>query len=654
MDGGNLQHTGRSNIVGPTGPYVSAKWSITPSSAASSSPVIDKYGALYIGTCDAGVHAYNSSTGAYLRQISISPSSAGFVITAAGCLIMASTGGQVKSINTTTGSTVWTATLGSGTDSSPAVGPDGTVYIGCSDSYVYALNGTTGAQNWRYVTFSSISSSPAIDNNGVVYITSSGGRTYAINANGTRRWTFFPANGMTSGVSIGSDGTVYVGGDMGVYALRSNGTKQWFYNIGDTMSVPPALGLNGLLYASCTNWNVYALNMSSGLLAWMVELFGEPASQPLIGADGTVYVSVSDGTLYAFNGNTGAALWHFDTGSVLLYQPVMTQEGALIISTQLNKIYAVKAAAPPPVPINAGLQSGAPWPMFGGDVQHTGRSSLVGPLGPAVAANWTFNCTGTFVGSPAVDKNGIVYIGCDPLNAYAINGTSGAVKFQLSSVKATNTFLISSMDLLIAAFVGQVSAYNLTTRHWVWNSLPFDANAVCSSSVIGPDGILYIPCDDGYLYAINSTTGTQKWQAAASDAFYGAPSYGGNGVIYVVATGNNLYAMNATTGFVQWRYTVGSLVVAAPVVGQNGDIYIGAGDGTIHAVAETGSLTLVFCDWRCSERDSGTRRGRNRVCRVVRPVSVRHLSQRNTPVDVYWCESLRECPCGRRWIHIRG
>ena len=41
---------------------------------------------------------------------------------------------------------------GNGIASSPAVGADGTIYIGSRDNYLYAVNPTHGALQWKYLT----------------------------------------------------------------------------------------------------------------------------------------------------------------------------------------------------------------------------------------------------------------------------------------------------------------------------------------------------------------------------------------------------------------------------------------------------------------------------------------------------------------------
>lgn len=68
----------------------------------------------------------------------------------------------------TPGTVRWEFLTGDGVSSSPAIGVDGTVYVGSYDYNVYALDGVTGAKKWEFLTGSFVSSSPALGADGTV------------------------------------------------------------------------------------------------------------------------------------------------------------------------------------------------------------------------------------------------------------------------------------------------------------------------------------------------------------------------------------------------------------------------------------------------------------------------------------------------------
>ena len=63
--------------------------------------------------------------------------------------------------------------------SSPAIGADGTIYVGSRDKKLYAFN-PDGNVKWIFETGDAIESSPSIDVDGTIYIGSNDGKLYAI------------------------------------------------------------------------------------------------------------------------------------------------------------------------------------------------------------------------------------------------------------------------------------------------------------------------------------------------------------------------------------------------------------------------------------------------------------------------------------------
>ena len=64
--------------------------------------------------------------------------------------------------------------------SSPAIGSDGTVYVGSQDNKLYAINGKSGVKLWEFETGRDVGSSPAIGSDGTVYVGSDDKKLYAI------------------------------------------------------------------------------------------------------------------------------------------------------------------------------------------------------------------------------------------------------------------------------------------------------------------------------------------------------------------------------------------------------------------------------------------------------------------------------------------
>jgi outer membrane protein assembly factor BamB len=312
--------------------------------------------------------------------------------------------------------------------SSPAVGPDGTIYFGGEDGLLYAVDQLTGSNRWTFdvapatapaggTRFSAIYSDPAVDADGIIYIGSyvvdgtgplrtSQSHLFALNTNGTVRWQYKPAKAIFSDPAIAGDGTIYFGCDDGnLYSLNSNGTLRWTFPTGGPITASPAIGADGAVYIGSTSsrtffavntngtdrWNfvangaiyssaaigsdgtiyfgsddasLYALN-PDGSMKWSATLGAKIQSSPAIAVDGTIYVGCNDGNLYALNAQ-GSNLWSFATSSYVYSSPAIAPDGTVYVASADNNLYAI--AGPD---TTSGLAE-TPWPMFRSNLRRTG------------------------------------------------------------------------------------------------------------------------------------------------------------------------------------------------------------------------------------------------------------------------------------------
>jgi outer membrane protein assembly factor BamB len=146
------------------------------------------------------------------------------------------------------GSLKWGFYVGDGVESSPAIGPDGTLYFGSYDSCLFAVKdmGTYGKLLWKYKTNGAIDASPTVGGDGTIYIGSRDSTMYAFNPDGTILWTYKTEGGIESSVTIAGDGRIYFGSmDGKVYSLGDIGSDVGPYSvdvpdtiIGETMIMP--------------------------------------------------------------------------------------------------------------------------------------------------------------------------------------------------------------------------------------------------------------------------------------------------------------------------------------------------------------------------------------------------------------------------------
>ena len=272
-----------------------------------------------------------------------------------------------------TGYTVW---------SSPAIGKDGTIYAGSIDSYIYALN-PNGTLKWRFQTDDRVWSSPAIGVDGTIYVGSYDNYLYALNSDGKLKWRFATGGSiLSSSPAIGADGTVYVGsGDSYFYALKPDGTLKWQYQTGSDVSwSSPAIGADGTIYVGSDDGHIYALN-PNGKLKWRLYMT-RVISSPAIGADGTIYVGSVDRHIYAINPD-GTIRWQYQTDFYVSSSPAIGADGTIYVGSDDNYIYALNSDG---------------------------------------TRKWRFQTGDNVRSSPLIGTDGTVYIGSWDNNLYAIHG----------------------------------------------------------------------------------------------------------------------------------------------------------------------------------------------------------------------------------------
>lgn len=155
--------------------------------------------------------------------------------------------------------------------SSPAVGADGRIYIGCSDFTFRALELRPGrlwghrlVKLWDFDTRGEIYSSPAL-----------------------------------------ADGKVVFGSHDGyVYCLTTGGDLVWRYGIHSRISASPLVTADGVVVLGAKSGKLYALDLATGERIWSYE--AAPGrrkvnldSSPALAPDGTIFVGSYDGHVYA-------------------------------------------------------------------------------------------------------------------------------------------------------------------------------------------------------------------------------------------------------------------------------------------------------------------------------------------------------------------
>jgi outer membrane protein assembly factor BamB len=266
------------------------KWKYNAKSQIFSSAAVSTDGNIYFGTADGSFVGLKSDGTELFTPKSIG--AAFFSSPAIGIdnTVYIGAGNGKLYAYSPTGSMKWIFPTGAETIfSSPAIGADGTIYIGTSTDqssvtsnihlgYLFAVN-TDGSEKWRSWLGTLVESSPAIAPDGTIYVgasyfdTDTYSYTGSLNAvypsDGSIKWYIDFATNIISSPLVLSGGKVIVG--------SSNGTYSDEY---------PA--------------SLFAF-MPNGDVAWEFPTEGDIWSSPAIGSGGQIYVGSYDGCLYAID-----------------------------------------------------------------------------------------------------------------------------------------------------------------------------------------------------------------------------------------------------------------------------------------------------------------------------------------------------------------
>ncbi len=253
--------------------------------------------------------------------------------------------------------------------------------------------------------------------------------------------------------------------------------------------------------------------------------------------------------------------------------------------------------------------------MFRGDPAHSGVATSAAPR-QLPRVKWSFPTGDRIVASP-VYADGLVYIGSDDGNLYAVDATSGQQRWmQATGGPVAATPAVVDGRAYVGSYDGKFYAFNAKTGALLWKfstggERRFEAKGlhgmqprqqtfadpydVFLSSPVVAQGAVFFGSGDGHLYALNAATGELRWKFQTGDVVHASPAYA-DGVLFVGSWDAKLYAVDAATGRELWQYQAGVDPLLHNQVGfqssaavANGVVYVGGRDSKLHAVdARTG------------------------------------------------------------------
>jgi outer membrane protein assembly factor BamB len=519
-------------------------------------------GRVFALNVDGLMRAYDAKTGAlqWSKQI---PDPAGTTTcgcyasapTAANGIVYTSGGGvaQVSALSESDGTTLWQQRVIGSDHSSPAVSSGG-VYVTYACNQAYDFNPTTGAPVWYY---------PGSCSGG-------GGKTPVLNA-----------------------GKLYARDQP--FAANPIIDSQTGAQVGQFVSgVAPVIdGSIGLFF---TNYNtLQARDLATNQVLWTFTE-DRPSTAPIV-VNGYVYLGTGVGTLYVLDEQTGRQvyydyLWNGITGpdeyNVSAPLAGLTVGQGLLAVPAGNKLFVYGSSGNPPWP----PPSFTPVPnttdqsvMYQVNPQHNGDlpgAALVPPL----TKSWSVDF-GEYVSYP-VAAQGLVFVATGLFNdnnhpfthLYALKQDTGAIAWgpvplELDVGDHWAALAYDAGRLFSLNSVGWLKAWDASNGRKLWAMQVPRPYQTVNAPPTAMNGLVYVTAGSGSgeLFAIETSSGTLRWQQPVSNGQGSSPAVSAMGV-YETFQCHQVSDFNPSSGAILWQHSDGTNCANGEVpVLANGRLY---------------------------------------------------------------------------------
>jgi len=259
--------------------------------------------------------------------------------------------------------------------------------------------------------------------------------------------------------------------------------------------------------------------------------------------------------------------------------------------------------------------------MFRNDPAHSGNYAGTGV--PAFhGLKWSFHTNGEIVSSPAI-VDGVIYVGSNDGNLYAIDQQTGSLKWKFpTEARVASSPAVANGLVYFASYDGNFYAVDAATGKLLWKfsnagerryaathlhgsvpageTMPDPFDVYLSSPTVW-SGAVYFGSGDGNIYALDAGSGALKWKFHTGDVVHASPAIV-DGKLYIGSWDSYFYALNAANGKKLWSFKTGEdpdihnqVGIQSSATVANGIVYFGCRDSNFYALdAATGKQRWLY------------------------------------------------------------
>jgi len=351
---------------------------------------------------------------------------------------------------------------------------------------------------------------------------------------------------------------------------------------------------------------------------WRFAAGGKISSSPAL-HEGLVFFGSWDQQLYALEPQTGKLRWKHDTGNAVNTKPAF-HGSSVITASRSGQIHALESASGQvrwKIPASTGRMAASP------------NGSWV-DSSPTVGA-YTVGST------PESETPKRLFVGCHNRDLHAFNLKDGSEEWRFPTYNwILSQPAVADYKVYFGSLDGRIYAVDARSGALVWyytvgkylrySPAVVPGSIACEGVAGSPlvvDETVYCGADDGFLYALDASTGAERWVfqtqkwiwgqpllmtgvlivASADGQVYGLEASSGKrlwihatqnanyadvvaaGKLALVAcTSGHLYALDPVTGERAWAFEADGGLRAGPAVDAQGIIYLASCAGTLFAL----------------------------------------------------------------------
>jgi outer membrane protein assembly factor BamB len=270
----------------------------------------------------------------------------------------------------------WKLDAGSPIPAAPAVGPDGTVYVGTADGYLFGV-GPEGVLAWSYTLEGAVVWAPVVEASGRLYVATAAQRLYSLLPGGTLGWQARTPARVDTELALAPAGVVFGGEDGAVWAYSEHGNPAFHVELGSRVLAGPCV-VEGRTFVATAASDLLMLegavkrrrirlgapgeaivsaaaDGSTTLVVGGALVVLGPEGEIRLRREGVAWASVAgdgylvvEGDVLSRLGADGAALWRTPLGGGVAAPPVLAPSGAIYVAGEDGRLAVLGARGEKP------------------------------------------------------------------------------------------------------------------------------------------------------------------------------------------------------------------------------------------------------------------------------------------------------------------